>query len=186
MDNFVTDMLSHKEMLDLKEQNSLGLQLHWWLDATTDQHPAIKKLHALFRPTHHKYSPVVVDLILDFLIAHNWYRFRKIKYEDYCKNVFAVMMHQKEHYSERIRKRIEDMIASEWLLKQRSIEGLRYTLKAMDRRTRFPSHFTLAEGQLMHQFQEINEFFWAFWTDIYQCSESYLLTLEVERNRDHS
>jgi len=186
MDNFLTDMLTHKEMLLLKEQKSLGLQLHWWLDEATDHHPAIKSLHALFRPAHHKYSPVVVDLILDFLIAHNWYRFRKVKYEDYCEEVFAIMMQQRFRYSELIRKRIENMVASEWLLKQRSIEGLRFTLKAMDKRTSFPSQFELAEHQLMHHFQQTNELFWNFWQEIYRASEAYLLSLEVERNRDHS
>ena len=70
--NFLADFITNRQLPDFTEGVQRGIHLHRAIDAFTDAHPVVKQSTKRLHPFHHKYSPVIVDVYYDFLLAKNW------------------------------------------------------------------------------------------------------------------
>jgi acyl carrier protein phosphodiesterase len=77
--NFVADFITNRQLPDFTEAVQRGIRLHREIDAFTDAHPIVKQSTKRLHPFHHKYSPVIVDVYYDFLLAKNWDTFFELK-----------------------------------------------------------------------------------------------------------
>lgn len=77
--NFVADFITNRQLPDFTEGVQRGIQLHRAIDTFTDAHPIVKRSTKRLHPFHHKYSPVIVDVYYDFLLAKNWNNFFELK-----------------------------------------------------------------------------------------------------------
>ena len=73
--NFVADFITNRELPNYTEGVKRGIFLHRAIDAFTDSHLVVKQSTKRLHPFHHKYSPVIVDVYYDFLLAKNWDKF---------------------------------------------------------------------------------------------------------------
>jgi acyl carrier protein phosphodiesterase len=77
--NFVADFITNRQLPDFSAAVQRGIHLHREIDAFTDAHPIVKQSTKRLHPFHHKYSPVIVDVYYDFLLAKNWDKFFELK-----------------------------------------------------------------------------------------------------------
>jgi acyl carrier protein phosphodiesterase len=73
--NFVADFITNRQLPTFSAGVQRGIWLHREIDAFTDAHPIVKQSTKRLHPFHHKYSPVIVDVYYDYLLAKNWDRF---------------------------------------------------------------------------------------------------------------
>ncbi|MDZ7847796.1 MAG: hypothetical protein U5L96_14100 [Owenweeksia sp.] len=70
--NFIADSLRSKQWSQFKPEVIEGVKLHHKIDFFTDHHPVVERSKARLRDHQSKYSPVVVDILYDHFLAHNF------------------------------------------------------------------------------------------------------------------
>jgi len=142
-----------------------GMRLHRAIDAFTDQHPAVREMNALIRPILRKYSPVGSDLIIDFLLAHHWYRFHNCSYSAFCSDMYSQLLACSSAFSPLIAERIQKMVEYRWLHTQRNSTSWTRTLVNMDKRAKFPSNFIALQYELLNHFGQYRTLFEELYVD---------------------
>lgn len=164
MGNLLGDMLRAKEVRLLPARLQKGVDIHHFIDAFTDRDPGIRGLTAFVRPVHGKYAPVVVDILLDHVLALQWDTLMPLPYSHFTEWVYSEMVPgQVKQIAHPVSKRIENMAAHRWLDGYPSRAGMQYVLSRMDRRTSFPSRFTEAMGDFDRHSEEFHSIFSAFY-----------------------
>jgi acyl carrier protein phosphodiesterase len=157
--NLAADWMTLKEISQLPDVALLGVQLHKEIDAFTDAHPSVRRIKTLLRPIQGKYSPVAADLIIDFLLAHHWYRYYEISYADFCTSVYGALLSAAPTFPIHIQARIVRLCSYRWLNGVPDSINWIKPLSAMDQRAGFPSQFFRAGEQLLTDFDRYDTHF---------------------------
>ena len=72
---FLGDFVRGRLKGELPEAVEQGIRLHRHLDATTDRHPLVRELLALFPSEHRRWAPVALDVWFDHVLARDFERF---------------------------------------------------------------------------------------------------------------
>jgi acyl carrier protein phosphodiesterase len=75
MGNIWGDLLRPKDYPSLHPDMLEGVKFHRLIDAYTDHHAAVNLMLDLLRPYQGKYTPVVVDVLMDHMLSKNWNKF---------------------------------------------------------------------------------------------------------------
>lgn len=153
-------------MTHVPDEIYAGIELHRKIDSYTDKHDIVRKATKRLRPHHKKYSPVVIDVLYDHLLANNWERYSDLSLPDYAKDVYKIFSKRMEVMPVRLKRSLPRMIEYDWLSNYKSLEGLKFTLDKMDERTSFPSNFGGAVDHLRDVYDLFTEEFNAFFQDI--------------------
>ncbi|MFT7606212.1 MAG: acyl carrier protein phosphodiesterase, partial [Saprospiraceae bacterium] len=129
-------------------------------------HPIVRQSVRRLRPFHHKYAPVVIDIIFDHLLANNWARYTGQSLDDFARGVYNILNNRMEELPAKLRKRLPGMIQGNWLQAYGSKEGMLFTLKKMDERASFPSNFADALAHLHLDYEAYNEEFCEFFPEV--------------------
>ena len=161
--NFIADSIRNSEVKNYHVDIQTGIMLHRKIDSYTDNHPLVKKGTLRLQPHHHKYAPVVIDILYDYILANNWERYSNESLEVFASNIYTVLTKRINEIPERLKKYLPGMIKANWLQSYKTIKGLLFTLQKMDERASFPSKFAEAVGHLQQDYdlfeEEFNDFF---------------------------
>jgi acyl carrier protein phosphodiesterase len=161
--NFIADSIRNSEVKNYPKAVQKGIYLHREIDSFTDNHPAVRKGTLRLQPHHHKYAPVVIDILFDYILANNWDRYSDQSLESFARFIYSVLNKRIEEIPEKLKKNVPGMIKNNWLQSYKTKEGLLYTLKRMDNRASFPSKFTQAVEDMEQDYNlfenEFNIFF---------------------------
>ncbi len=161
--NFIADFISNKEVRQYGPEIQKGILLHRKIDSYTDNHPVVRQGTHRLQPNHHKYAPVVIDILYDHLLAKNWNRYQGQELTEFSQEVYAILENRMEELPKKLKKRLPEMIAGDWLTQYGTEEGMIFTFKKMDERTSFPSNFVSAMEDLKKNYElfenEFNTFF---------------------------
>jgi len=171
--NFIADSISINDVASLSEEVQAGVNLHRKIDTFTDTHAIVRKATKRLMPHHRKYSPVVIDVLYDHLLANNWESYSKYSLPDYAQYVYDIFSRRMDEMPPRLKKNLPRMIEHDWLNNYKSIEGIKFTLDKMDVRTRFPSNFGGAVDHLLEDYDLFTEEFNAFFPDIIAYVDSH-------------
>ncbi len=163
--NLVTDWIDIAATDTFPMSIQQGMSLHRAIDAFTDQHPAVREMNALIRPILRKYSPVGSDLIIDFLLAHHWYRFHNCSYSSFCSDIYSQLLACSSAFSPLISERILKMVEYRWLNIQPNSSSWSQTLVNMDKRAQFPSNFIGLQYELLNHFGQYRSLFEELYVD---------------------
>ncbi len=141
MGNLLGDLVRGQEAKLLSPTLRQGIALHHEIDHFTDNHHGVRELIALIRPTHAKYAPVVVDILLDHILANQWHLHSELPYMDFTQWVYDLVPDFLRDLSEPVVMRLEGMVDHRWIDDYDSTEKLHLVLSRMDRRASFPSQF---------------------------------------------
>ena len=166
MGNFIADSISNKEVFLLPEKVKEGVLLHRKIDFYTDTHAIVRKGTHRLQPYHHKYSPVVIDVLYDHLLANNWDRYSSSSLSVFAQNIYKIFSRRMDEMPPRLKRKLPRMIEHDWLNNYKSIEGLQFTLEKMDERTRFPSNFGGAVEHLLDDYGLFTDEFNAFFPEV--------------------
>lgn len=164
--NFIADTIRNKEVAKLPLAIRQGVMLHRKIDSFTDSHPIVRQGTARLHPHHHKYSPVVIDVFFDNLLAHNWGKYSVESLPDFAKRMYQLLTERQLDLPLKMQKYVPNMIANDWLQKYGTMDGLQYTFERLDKRTKFPSNFKNAVSHLQADFDDFNDEFNLFFPDV--------------------
>ncbi len=171
--NFMADFVSNRQVKSLSPSIQQGIMLHRAIDSFTDNHPLVRQGCVRLRKDHGKYAPVVIDLLYDYVLASNWEKYYPLPLEEFSQNVYSIFNENIDLFPDKLQKRIPLMIQDDFLTKYRTIEGLSFALRMMDKRTKFPSQFTKAAEQIIEEKELFESEFHRFFPEVIELSQGY-------------
>lgn len=89
-----------------------GIERHRAIDAYTDSHSAVDEMMRLLRPHQGKYTPVVADVLMDYILSKMWNHYHPRSLEDFCQSTYQTVTAHLDHIPERLHPRIEQDVRS--------------------------------------------------------------------------
>ncbi len=166
--NFIADFIRNNEVGNYSSSIQEGIYLHRQIDTYTDKHPIVKQGVHRLQPFHHKYAPVVIDILYDYLLAVNWQRYSGEKLDQFANSIYEILNDRMEELPLKLKKRLPGMIEANWLQAYGTKKGMLFTFQKMDERTSFPSNFSEAFSHLEADFDAYNEEFQTFFPELIQ------------------
>ena len=171
--NFVADFISNRDLPQFTEGVKRGIMLHRKIDAFTDAHPSVKQSTKRLHPFHHKYSPVIVDIYYDFLLAKNWEKYSKgdpSVWNDeirlFVNKMYNILTNRKLELPLKLRNRLPHMISDDWLMRYTTFEGLHGAFLRIEKAAAFPGNFGNAAEHLEMFLDEFDAEFNVFFPDL--------------------
>lgn len=164
--NMLVDMLPVKRLMDLPEAYYRGYDLHRLIDSYTDTHEAVKAATAVLRARHGKYSPVVIDILYDYVLSNEWNRYSGEDIQEFCNNVYDILERHYYQLPSDIVDRLRKMIASNYLMTCSTEEKLRKVFDRVGRRAKFAHGFEYATDDLLERYEVFRDSFFAFFPDM--------------------
>jgi acyl carrier protein phosphodiesterase len=191
--NFVADFITNRELPQFTEAVKRGIMLHRAIDAFTDAHPIVKKSTKRLHPFHHKYSPVIVDMYYDFLLAKNWTKYAKgdpfptesrfltstvcnTDLRLFIDKMYNLLTIRHLELPEKLKKRLPRMIADDWLMRYTTYEGLNRAFLMIEKTAAFPGNFGNAAAHLEMFLEDFDAEFNMFFPDL----QAHVLSIDSQ------
>lgn len=166
MGNLWGDLLKPKDYPVLAPKLLTGIGRHKKIDLFTDQHSAVDQIGQFLRPSQGKYTPVVADVLMDFILSKYWHLYHDEPIEIFCQNIYTTVYENLELIPERLHPRINRMLGHHWLESCKSEERMQETLLMLSRRVSFENDIPNAmESYSLHK-QEMDRLFAEFFVDM--------------------
>lgn len=173
--NFLADILRKNEYGPWMEPYLNGFELHRSIDQFTDEHPSIKKINSLLRPSHKKYAPVVTDILLDYILGQAWHLHSAESLQGFADLRYETLRMHWPVFPDRIKPVVAKMIDGNFLIKYTTIEGLMFTFEKIQEAARFPSDFSQAVEDLETHYDLLHQEFNFFFPDLVQHTQRFRL-----------
>lgn len=164
--NLLGDMINYHEVKSLSGLLHTGVMIHRKIDSYTDEHHSMYEAKKALRVRHGKYAPVVLDILLDRVLVENWSEYSDQSYDVFAEWVYAFIGDEMAFVPDRVKPRLERMVAGEWLRDYTSIERFRRVLEWTDRRARFDSRFAESVTDLNQLRPLMRESLWELMRDL--------------------
>jgi len=164
--NFIADFINAKQARMMDERYQKGIELHRKIDSFTDKHLEFRKGTKRLSKHHSKYSPVVLDILYDHLLAVNWKKYSDLSLEEHAQKTYAIFEKHMDAFIDQGVEHIPRMIDHDFLGAYAYAEKVEYVLSRMDLRTRFASQFENAIDHLHEDYDLYNQEFNLFFPDI--------------------
>ncbi len=179
--NFVADFITNRQLPTFTEGVQRGIWLHREIDAFTDSHPIVKQSTKRLHPFHHKYSPVIVDVYYDFLLAKNWDKFLiqehpSVPLSIFVQNAYNLLNSRMKELPERLQTFLPRMIGDDFLMQPTTFKGLDKSFKRIEKAAAFPGNFGNATAHLEEFLEEFDAEFCLFFPDLQNHVLEYLKT----------
>lgn len=157
----------NKGIKDLPERIQAGIRTHRQIDTFTDSHEVVKESKRRLYGLYSKYSSIVVDIYYDHLLANNWARYSDESLEDFAARQYEVLQANEQHLPPTLKKRLPSMMAHNWLVGYRDIEGIATTFKYFAQRIKKGNiDLTYAHKQLEADYDLYNDEFNRFFPEL--------------------
>ena len=164
--NFIADAVKGNSWMEFPEGLQKGIRLHRAIDFFTDTHPVVSCSRARLRDEFNHYSPVIVDVFYDHVLARNWLDYHQEQLDSFVRHVYAVLEKNAENFPERTRLMLPYMIRHNWLSSYAQIEGIHRALAGMSRRTKFDSKMEVASKALEKDYEAFKNDFTEFFPQL--------------------
>ena len=137
-----------------------GIELHYFIDRTVDQHPVYKSGMNLLRSSQKKYAPVVIEIFCDFLLVDQWNVFSTMDYGDYRHKVYGAIIGSNPFAREhRLYPRIVNMIKIDFLASYVHADRIPHVFSYLQKRAKFENNFDQALRDYLNHYEELKENF---------------------------
>ncbi len=164
--NMIADFIRNKEVANYPESVQKGIHLHRQIDSYTDNHPIVRQGTHRLQAVHRKYSPVVIDILYDYLLVKNWGRYSGQSLSSFTKYVYEILERRMDDMPLKLQKRLPGMIKGDWLTSYGTISGLSFVFDNMEKRAKFSAHFSEAPKSLLMNYEAYNEEFNQFFPEV--------------------
>ena len=131
------DFATRQALEDSPPQLLEGVEAHRALDRFTDDHRAFKAGCRVLEPQCRRYSPVVMDVVLDFFLVKNWSDFSTdLSFEQYLTRLYGALSTQSESLPERMKIPATRMYEMDWFSGFADLKGLETVFYYMAKRVR--------------------------------------------------
>jgi acyl carrier protein phosphodiesterase len=166
MGNLWGDLLKPRDFEQLEKKVVSGVMIHRKIDAFTDQHDKVGHLMKLLRPFQGKYTPVVADVLMDFMLSKYWKDFHKSTVERFCQDKYKIVKKHLDLIPERLHPRIQRMLENHWLESCKNRQRMQATLHMLSMRASFENKIPEAmQAYDLHE-EKMDELFLSFFEDL--------------------
>jgi acyl carrier protein phosphodiesterase len=164
--NFLMDIITKNEQKEIPDEFKHGFELHFAIDEFTDVHPSVKNITKILRQNHHKYAPVVSDILMDYVLGQNWEQYSTEPIQKFADLRYATIAQNLSYFPSRIRPIVAKMIDGNFLVRYTTIDGLRFTFEKIQEAARFKTDFMQAIEDLEENYDQLNKEFNDFFPDV--------------------
>lgn len=175
--NFMADSIRGKRYLAYPEPLQKGVLLHRAIDSFTDTHPIPRQSSRRLHARYSHYSRVIVDIYYDHFLARNWQSYCETPLERYTADFYSLLSKNLHLMPDRVQRMAPYMIADNWLLSYRELEGIRKVLAGMNRRTGLQSGMDRAVEDLRAHYGAFQAEFTAFFEELIIFSKQKITSL---------
>jgi len=177
----ISDFVKGKKKLDYPLTIQKGIQLHRFIDAFTDNHPATAKAKEFFRPQYRLYSGAFIDIVYDHFLARDLNQFEEyeglenftfISYRQLDQKVFYFPLPFENMYPY--------MKAQNWLYNYRLKEGIHKSFGGLVRRATYLHESEIAFSIFKDHYKELQNCYAAFFPELKSYTFKILETLLAE------
>ena len=166
--NLLGDFLKPRDYDKLDPRYQNGYEIHLRIDQYTDQHPMVKSMIALLKPSQGRYATVVVDIMMDYYLARHWSSFMKVEFPTFEQGIYLAM----EKHLPSIIPDFDDshvlyrMMKGRFLRQYQSLEGLTFVFSKLESRLNFDNRIEYAVEDIRRLDPLIDANFLRFFKDI--------------------
>lgn len=142
--NMLADFVDSEFRNHYPEEISRGIVLHRKVDVFADRHPVFRRSKGRIGEEYRHLKGIMVDIFYDHFLAKNWPDYSALPLEDFCDHAYGVFMEYRALAPPRFQRMLPLMIAGNWLLSYRHLEGIARVLTGMSGRLSRKNR--LAEG----------------------------------------
>jgi acyl carrier protein phosphodiesterase len=169
--NFLGDWVKGSDYLKYSEDIRTGIILHRNIDSFTDQHPIVRLSASRFQSRYAKYSGVIIDILYDHYLAHNWKDFCDVSLHDYVSRMHNLMLNNFEILPERLQNYLPGFMNERWIERYATLEGIRDVLESMSKRTSLPNETEFAISVMEAFYNDFRYEFFDFFGQIIEFVE---------------
>ncbi len=169
MGNLWGDILKPRDYPLLAPGVHKGILRHRMIDAFTDQHDDVNQIIRLIRPYQGKYTPVVSDVLMDYILCKYWNTFHPKPLEKFCHHKYHVVLKNVKLIPDRLHPRINRMVSHRWLESCKDRSRLEQTFLMLSKRASFENNipqamlpYTLHENEMdrlfLHFFEDLKTY----------------------------
>jgi acyl carrier protein phosphodiesterase len=166
MGNLWGDLLRPRDFDQVEERILKGVEIHRRIDAYTDQHAKVDQLVHLIRPYQGKYTPVVADVLMDFMLSKYWKNFHHGSVQEFCQHKYDVVSTHLHRIPERLHFRINRMLDNKWLESCIDRERMKTTLLMLSHRASFENKIMDAMRPYELHEEKMDGLFLEFFVDL--------------------
>ena len=122
--NIAGDFLKNHSHSQLDEEVLEGVFLHRFIDSITDSNPVFKKFTSPLRDHFGRYSPVVMDVLLDHLFAKNWDRLFSTPFDAFTSEISKVILNENDRLPTPTAQIMHRMASADWLKSGKTESGI--------------------------------------------------------------
>jgi acyl carrier protein phosphodiesterase len=164
--NYIADFIKGNAIYDYPAEVQEGIRVHRAIDTFTDQHPVVLQGVRRLRERHSKYAPVLVDVYYDYVLSLHWEKYTDQELQDFTRSMYAVLESHAALLPESFQRRLEFMIADDWLMRYTNLEGLEEAFHRIKRRASKPELFDRAVDSLLAHLPALEEEFQLFFPEL--------------------
>ena len=109
-----------------------GIRMHRGIDAYTDRHPVWRRSRRRVEPR--RVSGVIVDIAYDHILARNFERYCEVPLEEFAARTYRILLDHRPLLPPRLRDVLPRIVAEDWLVSYRWLEGVDRTFARLGRR----------------------------------------------------
>lgn len=164
--NFLADYIGNKDLIKYAAPIQDGILLHRKIDSYTDNHEIVRKgVHRLYA-AHSKYAPVIIDVLYDYFLAKNWYKYHDLALTDFANQTYDILLKYLDIMPERLQGVLPRMVEDNWLVGYSKKQGIAFTFNRMKRRVSKPQYLENILESMERDFDQLDEEFNLFFPDV--------------------
>lgn len=132
--NFIGDYVKGRGWQAYPPGIQRGIRLHRAIDAFTDRHPMVEQSVHRVRPFAGRWSPPVVDVLYDHLLALHWAEYVPQPFDLFAEEVYTQLTQGAEYLPPILQERLPYMVEGRFLHGYCSREGLDWVLARFSQR----------------------------------------------------
>lgn len=164
--NFIADAVKGRSYLNYNTEIQHGIILHRAIDKFTDTHPVFIQSKQKLNSHFTYFSGIVIDIFYDHFLSRNWSRYSQIPFDSYTQSAYNLMLSRFSILPEKVKFFLPFMVKNNWLKIYGEIDGITRVLNGLSKRTSLPNKTGHAISVLEENYNEFNEEFHLFFTDI--------------------
>lgn len=173
--NFIGDFVKGGRLSERFEKDiARGIELHRAIDDFTDSHAVVMKSKERLRPKYRHYSPVIVDMFYDHILARHWNDYHPQPLPAFAEETYAIIRQHHDILPEAVKNMLPYMIQGNWLVNYARREGIQRALSGMAHRTTFDSKMEEATNDLEQHYDAFAKEFKIFFADLKKFTDDFL------------
>ena len=132
--NLTADWIKGRARLEMPAELRAGFELHRRIDSFTDTHPHAAACAELLDPQWGRYSPVLVDIFFDHLLAQAWQDHCVCDRKLFILCVYAALRDRVNLLPPRAQYAAHMMMADDWLSCYATLDGIGLSLTRISSR----------------------------------------------------